>query len=247
MINVVIVDDESKARGALKVLLDNFSDQINVLAECSDADHAFKTINEHNPELIFLDIEMPKNNGFDLLEMFKQPQFEVIFTTAHGHYAIRAIKFAALDYLMKPIDKEELRIAIDTAKEKLNSKNRNIEARISELLHTIKQDASPDKIAVSDTEGINFISVKDIVRLEADGNYTTIFMNSARMVATKALKDFENLLKEKNFYRVHQSHIINMGKIKKYLKGDGGSVIMSDDSEVEVSRRKKAEFLELLK
>jgi len=172
---------------------------------------------------------------------------DIILVTGKKDYAVEAFEYDVADYLMKPIDKEELRIAIDTAKEKLNSKNRNIEARISELLHTIKQDASPDKIAVSDTEGINFISVKDIVRLEADGNYTTIFMNSARMVATKALKDFENLLKEKNFYRVHQSHIINMGKIKKYLKGDGGSVIMSDDSEVEVSRRKKAEFLELLK
>ena len=190
---------------------------------------------------------MPKGNGFDLLEKFDQVNFEVIFTTAYGHYAIKAIKFSALDYLLKPIDIDELNIAVRKVEDQINStkdeqENESIKTLIENLNNT-----SMKKIAIPDLEGITFVDIDDIIRCEADRNYTCIHLkNGRKLLSSKVLKEYEKLFADYQFIRLHNSHIINLSHVKRYIKGEGGTVIMSDESSVDVSRRRKSEFLERL-
>lgn len=245
MIKTVVVDDEKKGRELLVNVLKNYCNGIEVVGQAENANEAYKVINRENPDLVFLDIEMPNGTGFDLLKMFSKISFHVIFTTAYDHYAIKAIKYSALDYLLKPIDIDELQESVAKVHEhtSINPQNPNIEVLLSALNNVDKVK----KIAIPDQEGVAIVEVKNIIRCQADSNYTLIFLkDGTKVVSTKTLKEYNNLLDEETFMRVHNSYLININHIKKYIKGDGGQVIMSDDSVVEVSRRRKSDLMEVL-
>lgn len=249
MIKSIIVDDEKKARTILSGLLKAHCPEIEVIGEADSVISAEKLIREKNPDLVFLDIEMPFGNGFDLLEKTRDLTYDVIFTTAYNHYAIKAIRISALDYLLKPIDPDELVAAVKRFVEVKRNEN-ILQNQINYLLQEIKSGNTKNnikKIAIPSIDGISFIEIDDIIRCEADANYTRIFtVNGQPILVSKTLKDYEDLLEEYGFVRVHHHNLINMNHVQKYIKGEGGYVIMTDGSSVEVSRRKKSEFLEKL-
>jgi two-component system LytT family response regulator len=245
MIRTVVVDDEKKGRELLVKVLNNYCNGIEVVGQAETANGAFEVINKEKPDLVFLDIEMPNGTGFDLLKMFRKISFHVIFTTAYDHYAIKAIKYSALDYLLKPIDIDELQESVAKVHKQNTAEQQapNIDVLMSALNNVDKAK----KIAIPDQEGVAIVEVKDIVRCQADSNYTLIFLsNGTKVVSTKTLKEYNNLLDENTFMRIHNSNLININHIKKYIKGDGGQVVMSDDSIVEVSRRRKSDLMEVL-
>lgn len=240
-IKAIIIDDEKDGRTVLSTLIKLYCPQVEIIGESSSGEQGLRMIEELNPALVFLDIDMPGMNGFSLLKKLKEITFEVIFVTAHHHYALKAIKHSALDYLLKPVDKTELIEAI--GKFKISS---SVNERMAYLLENETKDLSELKqIILNVREGYVFSEINEIVRCEADGNYTTVFFkNGDKQVASKTLKEFENLLCEHNFWRIHKSHLINLKYLKKYIKGEGGgNVVMTDNSEIEVSRRNKDAFL----
>lgn len=244
MIKAIIVDDEEKSRITLKNLLLRHCPEVDVVDLCASVERAEEAIRVHSPGLVFLDIEMPFRNGFTLVENIPEPGFEVIFTTAFDQYAIRAIRYSALDYLLKPVDVDELKIAIARAgKRKPSLHADQIELLMSAL--SLKRRAA--KIAVPAFDGLQMIEVDRIVKCVADESYTHITLTTgAKITVSRILKEFEELLGDYNFMRVHNSSLINIIHVKKYVKGDGGYVIMSDDDTVEVARRKKNELLSRL-
>ncbi len=239
-IKAIIIDDESNGRDILQALLEKFCPNIEVLATADSAKNGIEQIARHKPELIFLDINMPGMSGFEMLQQIENIDFEVIFVTAHDNFALKAFKISAIDYILKPIDVDDLRIAVKKAEEKLSYKDKPKE-RFSEFFNNIKNIQNPfHKIGIATRDGLIFVKISDIVRLESDVNYTWFYlMNGEKILASKTLKEFEELLEEYNFYRVHKSHFINLAHLKRYIKGDGGIVIMQNDTEVEVSRRSK--------
>lgn len=245
MIKAIIVDDEARGRQGLANLIKEYCPDVEVLALCESAREALQKIPELKPELLFLDVEMPEMSGFDLLEQLPSHDFDVIFTTAHSEHAIKAIKFSALDYLLKPIDGDELKEAVD----------KNIQKRTEEQAHRMqlllnnRKSASGvyDKIALPTSEGYLFLPVEEILRCEASGSYTLFYLDKKEpILVCKNLKEYEELLIESGFYRIHHSHLVNVKHIQKYLRGDGGQVVMKDGSVIEVSRRKKEAFLQYL-
>jgi two-component system, LytTR family, response regulator len=247
MIKAIIVDDELNCRESLYNILEKYFKNIVVIDKIGSPGEAYDSIMKHKPDLVFLDIEMPKENAFDLLEKFNDDiQFDIIFTTAYNHYAVKAIKFSALDYLLKPIDIDDLREAIARLEKKKNNRQL-MNNQMNILFSNLKQENKRKKIVVPDGEGLLFIYLDEIIRCESDGNYTFFILNNKKkIIVSKTLGDYEELFTEESFFRIHRSHLINLQHIKKYIRGEGGYVIMSDDSQVEVSRRKKIEFLELL-
>jgi two-component system, LytTR family, response regulator len=245
MIKTVIIDDEARGRDTLKSLLSSYCGEVLVTGEAGSVLGGFKLISNEAPDLVFLDIEMPGHNGFDLLEMFKSIPFKVIFTTAYDKYAIKAIKYSALDYLLKPIDIDELRAAVSRVEE--NYIKDIGQEKYNVLFNNIKPENKRKKVAVPDVEGLVFVHLDEIVRCESDSNYTYIHLiNKKKITASRTLREFEELFSEENFFRVHRSHLINLEHLKKYIKGEGGFAVMADDSRVEISRRKKPEFMEVL-
>lgn len=242
-IKAIIIDDEPDGRTVLHTLINMYCPQIEVMGESSSGEQGLSMIEELNPELVFLDIDMPGMNGFSLLKRLKEITFEVIFVTAHHHYALKAIKHSALDYLLKPVDKTELIQAVE--KFELSERHK-VNERMSFLLkNDTKEPGELNQIILNVREGYIFAEINDIIRCEADGNYTiVIFKNGDKQVACKTLKEFETILSQNNFWRIHKSHLINLKYLKKYVKGDGGgNVVMTDNSEIEVSRRNKDAFL----
>jgi two-component system LytT family response regulator len=244
MINTVIIDDEKRGISSLKSLLKDYCPDVNLLGEANSVESGLNLIHKSKPSLVFLDIEMPDGTGFDLLEQLPEKNFHVIFTTAHDHYALRAIKFSALDYLLKPIGITELKAAIEKVKSK--SSDDAMHDNIALLIKNLSADVgkTPEKIALPTGDGHIFISIQDIIRFEAEGNYTYVFLtNGEKITVSRTLKQFENFIDENNFARIHHSHFINIHHVKHYVKGSGGFVVMIDGSKVEVSIRKKEEFL----
>lgn len=245
MIKALIVDDESRGRQTLFNLLKENCPEVEVLEMCDSAKSAVESIEKNQPGLVFLDVEMPQQNGFALLESVRNINFDVIFTTAHSHHAIKAIKFSALDYLLKPIDIDELRAAVDKVSQKKSQvqQHNNIEF----LLQNAKGTKKFDKIALPTTDGFVFVNINEIVRCEASGSYTLFYFDKKEsLLVCKNLKEYEDLLSDMNFFRVHHSHLINLSGIQRYIRGDGGQVVMQDGSVIEVARRKKEQFLHKL-
>jgi len=242
MFRAVIVDDESKARNALKKLLERHCPNIAVLAEGDCVKAGVELIRKHRPDVVFLDVQMPDGTGFDLLEQIGEIDFKIIFASAYDKFAIQAFKFSAVDYLQKPVEAEELvdacsRISGDGKYTEINKK----------LEVLLSNRNSFEKIALPTLEGIDFVKIKEIVRCESDNNYTNIFLVSGqRIVVSKTLKEYDEMLSPFNFFRIHKSSLINLGFLKKYRKGDGGTVVMEDGAELEVSRRRKEDFLNAL-
>ncbi len=242
----LIIDDIKQNREQVRKMLSDFCPQVRIAGETDDVISAIDLIQSEKPDLVLLDIEMPNGTGFDVLQGLDKVDFEVIFITAHDRYALRAIKFCCLDYILKPVDVKELIQAIHRASEKI--KARNSTENFSHLLSNI-QDKNPKqhKIALPTQEGLVFIKVNQIMRCEAEGSYTQIVLNDkSRILATRRIKGFEELLTDYHFFRVHRSHLVNLEYIEKYHKGEGGYIVMSDGTSVDVSRRKKDDFLEQL-
>ena len=247
MLTAIIVDDETPGIESLQILLKKHCPSVKIIGVANSIDEAEEKITSSNPDIVFLDIEMPDGTGFEILKRLKNINFNVIFTTAHDRYAIKAIKHDALDYLLKPIDSDELIEAIKKCEENKRKGTTYQPIQIEALFDTFNQTKKIQKLPVKTLDGVVFINLNDIVRLAAHSNYTSIFLiTGKKIVASKTLKEFEDLLADTNFFRIHNTHLINLAYVDKYIKGEGGSVIMSDSSEVEVSRAKKTELLSLL-
>jgi two-component system, LytTR family, response regulator len=245
-IDVIIVDDEPAQREQLSKRIVSHFPQLNIAAVCSDAQEAMIAIARFSPDLVFLDVEMPGMSGFQMLESIKEIRFSVIFTTSHADYAVQAFRVAAIDFLLKPYHDEDFQIAVNRF---LNQHHKPEANHLQQLLSNLSQaDKNNRKIALPTSNGFVFIRIGDIVRLESQNTYTTFFMSDKnQFVVSRTLKDCEEILAPEGLLRVHQSHMVNPDHIKKYFKGEGGTIEMLDGSMVEVSRRKKEEFLEALK
>ena len=252
MITAIIIDDEARGRLALRQKLKDYCPDVQLEGEAADGEEGLQLIEQHRPDIVFLDIEMPRLNGFDMLQRLQRKNFHLIFTTAYDHYAIRAIRFAAFDYLLKPIDIEELKTTIDKIKGQLLQSGQEEQGRreqTSERLETLAHNlrTTLNKIAISTVEGVLFFDLSDIIHMEARSNYTVFsFVNRPRLTVSKTLKEFEDLLPQDQFFRPHHSHIINLKYIKKYIKGDGGQIELQNGELVDVSRKKKDEFLKII-
>ncbi|HTB05795.1 MAG TPA: LytTR family DNA-binding domain-containing protein [Bacteroidia bacterium] len=246
MLNAIIVDDEVSGAGALNLLIGKYCPEVKVLAVVHSANEAEKKINALSPNLVFLDVEMPHADGFQLLKRFKELNFDVIFTTAYNEYALKAIKHNALDYLLKPIDIDELKAAVKKCEEK-QSKGQTDFSKVQNLLTSLAQTQKVQKLPIPTPEEIVYVDIDDIVRCEADSNYTSIFLKDKRKItSSKTLKDYEQMLSDHPFFRIHKTHLINLSCVARYIKGDGGYVVMQDGVSLEVSRQKKAELLAVM-
>jgi two-component system LytT family response regulator len=242
MLKAIIVDDELKSRESLKILIDDFCEGVEVLALCQNVKEAVAAIETYKPHVVFLDIQLQRETGFDLLNEVKDFDFSVIFTTAYSEYAVKAFKFSAIDYLLKPIDIEELRGAV----KKLEKKNTgDLEGKISHLFHNLRSQTSENfKLALPTADGLIFVKVSEIMYCEASSNYTEIHMaDNKKHVVSRTLKEYEDMLSGQNFFRIHNSYLINLDLIKKYVRGEGGYVVMNNDVALDVSKRKKEGFL----
>jgi two-component system LytT family response regulator len=240
----IIVDDEKHCRDVLALLLQRFCPQVQLLASCVDGTEGYQAVEMHHPDLVFLDIEMPGMSGFDMLEACRFTKFDVIFTTAYNEYAIKAIRHNALDYILKPIDKDELVQAVQKAEqERLTRSSAKVESFV-EYLHRQK---TGDRIALPTLEGLQIINSEEIYYCESDGGYTRFFLTNGKVVLiSKTLKEVEDVLETKGFCRVHHGYLINVRYVQRYIRGDGGEVIMENNKNIPVSRNKKQEFLNLL-
>lgn len=247
MLKALLVDDEQKSRLGLQKLLSSYCPNVNVVAQASSVDEALQVL-QQDPEiqLVFLDIEMPGKSGFELLESYETPQFRVIFTTAYDQYALKAIRMSALDYLLKPIHIKELIMAVNKAEQHFQSEN--YAKSYHQLVNHLRNPNQPNpKIAIPTNDGLVFLTVDQIIRCQADGNYTHIVSTQKKdILASRKLREFEGMLESYNFYRVHNSHLINLAYLAEYKKADGGVAVMSDGSEIAISRRKKDGFLNKL-
>lgn len=244
-IKAIIVDDEQHCIDALRAMLQKKCPEVAVLAGVNSVKEARQLIDEMRPDLVFLDVEMPHQNGFELLKQYDKLTFDVIFTTAYEQYALKAIKFNALDYLLKPFSVQELQEALRKFHERRSQKPDTAIAPLEVFLQNMKTlQQTNKKIALPTINGLVFMPVQNIVRCESTGNYTKIFFTDKKqLLVSKPLKEFEELLTEVDFFRVHNSHLINLQQMESYLQGEGGFALMSDGTQVEVSRRRKAEFL----
>lgn len=246
MIRTVVVDDEPYACKALLTLLEKHCPDIKVEAACSSVKEAERQIEALQPQLVFLDIEMPHKNGFELLESFAPGSFQVIFTTSYDQYAIKAIRFSALDYLLKPVDPQELKAAVKKAGELLASPS--LPGQLDILLEKLRQPAAlTNRIALPTLEGLQMIAVDSILYCMANSNYTALVLkDKQKLIVSRTLKEIEEMLEDYPFLRVHHSCLVNLNEIKKYARGEGGTLFMSDGAEVDVSRSKKETLLKML-
>lgn len=246
MLKAVIIDDEEMGREMLVHLLTEYCPQVEVVGVCDAIAPGIEMLKASQPDVLFLDIKMPQGTGFDLLDRMAETDFEVIFTTAHADYAIKAFKVDAIDYLLKPIDPEELKAAVGKV-EKL-AKTSDQHGELKELLLKMNKKANVDQIALPTSEGLSFIKTDHVIRCEADGAYTKAILEDGKeLLFSKNLKELENLLSDKGFYRIHHSHLINLKHVRHFMKSGGGQVIMSDKSVVDISRRKREAFIQLFR
>ena len=248
MINCIIIDDEAKNIKLLQNMLEMHCPAVKVLATDTEAKNGLLLINELQPQLVFLDVEMPHLNGFDILKKLEPVNFETIFVTAYSHYAIDAFEHHATGYITKPINTEKLVAAVNTAVKRIEEKN--INKNLFSFLEQNTRQAVPDKIPLSTSNGLVFVKLTEILYCESSGNYTNFFLcNDAQQSATKKimvsrqLGEYEKLLPETNFTRIHDKYIINLSFIKEYIKGSGGDVVLENGKELPVASRRKEEFL----
>lgn len=245
MLKAIIIDDEENARITLASLLGNYSPEIEIVAQCATVPEGVLAINKHNPDIVFLDIEMPEYNGFELLKFFQEITFEIIFVTAYNHYALRAFEVSAVDYLLKPVEIDSLKTAIEKAKKKRDSTN--IMQRLSLMKETYSSN-TVQKIALTMNNGLLFVELNNIVLFEADRAYTNVFLtDGSKVMVSKPMRTFEDILTGHNFiFRPHRSFLINIRHIKKYLKGES-LIVMDNNMNVSISRERKQDFENLLK
>jgi len=244
MIRTAIVDDEIKGRLYLRQLCDRFVPEIEIVGEAANTIEAGQLVEIQKPDLVFLDIEMPGQSGIDWLRSLPQIQFDVIFVTAFNQYAVEAFRLGAVDYLLKPVHASDLQEAVKRVEKKLET------AGEKTVLKSLAQNygQSFSRISIPAVNGFEFIDFKDIIYMESESNYTTFHLiGNHKITATRTLGEFEELLERYQFFRLHKSFIVNLNYIRKYIKGDGGMVVMENGVEIDVSRRRKEAFLERLK
>ncbi len=244
IIRTVIIEDEPKNTTVLKKMLDLYCPQVMVCGDTNSIDSSVKLIKQINPDLVFLDIEISGGNTFQLLDILKPINFEIIFVTAYDNYLLKAIKYSALDYLLKPVNIQELIIAVNKSVEKIYTQKAS--ERIDLLLQSLSTSKSPSTIALPTASGFHFITIQNIIRCEAKGSYTMLFTNDGKSyTASKTLKEYEDLLPQDIFFRSHHSHLLNINFIAKYHRGKGGIIEMSDKSIIPLAARRKNEFISL--
>ena len=243
MIKAIIIDDDHLNRELILQAVESFCPNVSVVGEAKDVKSGVSTINEKEPDLILLDIKMPDGSGFDLIKHFDKPDFKVIFISGYMEYAIKGYKFGAVDYILKPVDQEELALAINRAYDIIRIEEK---LKFKALEENIKSLQKTDKIILKTNEHVHLINTSDIVRIEADGNYSTFYIADGRnVIVSRAIKEWEETLIDKGFHRIHKSHIININKLNYFDKTDSGDVIMSDGSVVPVASRKKDMLMDL--
>ncbi len=245
MIKAIIVDDEPYCCEVLSTLLEKYCPEVTVEAVCHSAAEAITAITNHPVQLVFLDIEMPHMNGFQLLEQLPHIDFDLIFTTSYDQYAIKAIKFSALDYLLKPIDRSELQVAVRKAVSRLQHP---LPQQLQILLQKLHQPSHQvSQVALPTMEGLQLVPLDTIISCASSSNYTIISLkDKQKITVSRTLKEIEEMLEDTMFMRVHHSYLVNLNEIRKYIKGEGGNLIMSDGSSVDVSRSKKEGLLKKL-
>ena len=244
MKKVLIIDDEKRIRDFVKRMIDSFNLDVEVFTDGENVETGIESINRIQPDIVFLDIQMPDGTGFDVLNRVKDKRFELIFITAFQEYAIMAIKFSALDYILKPIDEEELKTALQNAIDTVDFKKED--SQFEALTHNL-QTNQKRKLVLKTQESVHVVDLSEIIRCEADKNYTFFYLNSGKKIlVSRTLKDFETLLSNHGFFRVQQSHLINLEYIERYDKHEGGSVIMRNGSAVPLSPAKKYQFFTML-
>jgi len=242
MIKSVIIDNEKKSRKTIRNFLQKYCNDVEILGEADGVESGIDLIQKTNPELVFLDIEMTDGTGFKLLESIDDIQFSVIFVTAYSAYAVKAFKISAVDYLLKPINPEELIEAIDKYKKETDLKG--IHTKLEVLL---SNQNNVKKIAFPTSEGIELVKIDEIIHCEASDNYTSIYLkNEKRILVSKTIKEYDTMLSEFDFFRIHQSHLVNLSYIAKFNKNDGGYVVLENGKKLPISRRNKQGFLEKL-
>jgi two-component system, LytTR family, response regulator len=245
VLKAILVDDELNSLQNLQYKLQEYCPSVRVVAQTQNPEEALRLIQQHKPDVIFLDIEMPRMSGFKMLEQIPEVDFEVIFITAYNHYAINAIRISAFDYLVKPVSIEELQQTIDRLEISTVKKTRERAELLKKNLANPK--SQEDHIALPANDGLEFIQIKQIIRIESSSNYSKVILqNAQQLLVTRQLKDFEELLQDYRFYRVHHSHLVNLNYIAKYVRGEGGQITMRNGDIIDVSRRKKEVFLKLI-
>ena len=238
--NCILIDDENHCIKTLANLLENYFPEVTILATCNESPKAYALIQHYKPDFIFLDIEMPFLNGFDLLSKFYPLYFDVIFTTAYDSYAIKAIKYSALDYLLKPVDREDLASAIEKIKSKQSSISQE-QVRMATAVHNRQMTGT---IALPAADGLIFAPVDDIVCCIAEGSYTRLYMTGRdEILLSRTLGNIEEILTDHHFFRIHHSTLINLKQVKKYIRGEGGEVIMRNGNCLKLARTRKTDFL----
>lgn len=251
MTTALLIDDDANLRAGMRKMLSRYAPEITIIGEADSVQTGVEAMSKLQPQVLFLDIQLTDGTGFDVLEQLAEKngkiKFQVVFITAHEQYAIKAFRFSALDFLLKPVDPEELLKVIDKIKNVLDKSDNY--SHIDLLLENIRKKVDNFKrIALSTSDGIHLFDVSDIIRCESEDNYTKFYIkNNKPILISKTLKEYEELLTEHGFERIHQSHLINLAYLKSYIKKDGGYVVMADNSNLPISQRKKERLQELLK
>lgn len=241
-LRALLIDDITEARNNLRRDIADWCPYIEIIGEADGVISGAKEIRKQKPDLVFLDIQMQDGSGFDLLDILGEMKLHVIFTTASDAFAVKAFRYAAVDYLLKPIDPDELENAVA----KINNQS-NSNENLSLLKQQLSSKKQTDRIALHTLEKIHVVTVDEIIHCESDDNYTRFyFQDKSKLLVTKTLKEFDELLSPLGFLRVHQSHLINLKQVKEFIKGEGGYLIMKDGSNIPVSTRKKQEVIEKL-
>lgn len=242
-LKAIIVEDEKHSQETLRNMLTEFCDGVHIAGMAGTVDEAVALIRKESPDLVFLDIELKSGTGFDVLERVGDMHFKVVFTTAYEHYALRAIKVSSVDYLLKPIDLDELIAAVDKVRSARQEENNRDQWQL--LLQSLKGEDYSKRICLSTADGMEFIQTADIVLCEASGSYTKfILRKGASLLVSKHLKEYENMLNPREFMRVHNSYLINLKEVRKFVRSEGGYILMNNDRQVPISPKKREEFIE---
>lgn len=248
-LTALIVDDEFQSRNYLSKLMLIAAPEVKLVGQASTGEEAYTAINDLNPRIVFLDIMLGNESGFDLLQRFRELTFDVIFTTAFNEFAIKAFKYNALDYLLKPIDREELSAAVERARERIS---KNVKPTADQMEHFYEsvtgKSQVQNKIAVPTAEGFEVMELDEILYCQSSSSYTHFYLsNKKKLTSSYPLRQYDEMLSDKNFFRAHKSFLVNLAHVKTYRKGEGGTIIMSDGQEIEVSRRNKEAFIKIFK
>ena len=246
-ITAIIIDDEQNNIDNLTILIGKHCNQIEVIATALNANEGERVILQYQPDIVFLDIQMPNRNGFELLQSLKTTVFELIFVTAYDQYGIQAVKFSALDYLLKPINTDELINAVNKAIPRIVEKKQN--RKLENLLHVLEQQQHYElhRIALSSAKETRFVRTQEIIRCESSNNYTSFYLlGDEKIIASKPIYEYEEILSQYGFVRCHQSHLVNKIHIKSWIKEDGGFLLMQDNSQIPISRQKKEQIKNII-